>query len=919
MFGFGDKNNYNVNWTLRADVTTAIKNLTQYTNAVNQATIATERLQKASRTIKSGGGGGKGGGAATGGSGTSKSTHPSMSNQLPPVVGGGARGRVAVARGVKNPLRNTPFYGLMGTMMAYSALSSETKKAAEYSNIMTTSRAILRIADDDLGTFEERFDRLSKKVRQIGIETKFTATEVADATRYLAMAGLSMSTIEQSMKPISNLALIADEELGLIADLTTNIMTGYGLSENAMSPVADILTSTMTRSNVNIVELAESYKMSAGYLKSSGIDFAESAAAIGVLGNAGIKATMAGTALRAMAVRFAKPTTEATKTLDRLGVSFTHTIDTIDGQVNKVKPLVQIFTELRDAGATLEDMQRVFGTIGGNAAINLIANVEEIARIRDANLVAHGASEDVADAKKNTVLGRWASFTSTISDQFTTAFEAVEPLILQMLDNVIEYVQSPAFANGIQSLMTSIIDLFETVVRIFAWVTKHFDIIRPMLIGNAIFSTIKNIKNGVLGVVTSLREATTVMTGLSVAGGAIAVIASIAGVAAYETWSFYKANEAVFASIEKSTPFATKSFQDIADSIKDAVNRAKDLKDAVDDLKDKQGIEEVTGIKSSSFWANILGSFTLAETNSQEAQDIIRAGLNTPKIQQAEGKAIQDASQISKKIISGFGTFRTSGSLLAALGQYSNEYLLDENKINPALYDAYGMIRVDAGDKDAKDIEGTREYRQKFNSVIQETIEQGRQFASALKSQTAAWEFASNYGFSLSDIGNYTTKDASGKITFKSPTKDMSDEEVADLFINIDKIKRGFSALSRGLTDVIGQEGKANLFKTMGLSPEFWSLEPDKKGGFNINVNDIVYGDDDDVGGDGKKREPRTSGLTRNTAAPKQVIINIDNMMRVDNVDITTENKDEILEDIKQDVTQMLLDVAHDTSHSWLD
>lgn len=180
------------------------------------------------------------------------------------------------------------------------------------------------------------------------------------------------------MRPITNLALIGDADVAQIADLATNIMSGYDIRSSSMNTVADILASTIARSNVNVLEMAESFKMAAGYLRLSGVNFSEASAAVGILGNAGMKGTMAGTALRAMSGRFAKPTKEAQDTLDRLGVKFTEYRDIYGKQVEKLRPLADIFEDLNKSGATLGDMQAIFGKIGGNAAMMFIDNYEEL-------------------------------------------------------------------------------------------------------------------------------------------------------------------------------------------------------------------------------------------------------------------------------------------------------------------------------------------------------------------------------------------------------------------------------------------------------------------------------------------------------------------------------------------------------------
>ncbi len=179
-------------------------------------------------------------------------------------------------------LRNLPFASMLNAYMGYSLIRSELTKAIDYSNIMESAHSILRVADSDLKTFETRFDSMARHVRKIGIDTKYTAVEIAGAVKYLSMAGMNIETINKSIRPITNLALIGDNDVSYIADLATNIMAGYDIHNDSMDSVADIISSTISRSNVNIVEMAESYKMAAGYLRMAGVDFTESSAAIGL-------------------------------------------------------------------------------------------------------------------------------------------------------------------------------------------------------------------------------------------------------------------------------------------------------------------------------------------------------------------------------------------------------------------------------------------------------------------------------------------------------------------------------------------------------------------------------------------------------------------------------------------------------------
>lgn len=378
-------------------------------------------------------------------------------------------------------LRDLPFASMVSAYAGYSLLRSELTEAVEYANIMESARSILKVADDDLGTFGKRFDEMARHVRKIGIDTKYTAVEVAGAVKYLAMAGMGIETINQSIRPITDLALIGDNDVAYIADLATNIMSGYDIRNESMNSVSDIIASTISRANVNIVEMAESYKMAAGYLKMAGVDFTESAAAVGLLGNMGLKGTLAGTSLRAMSTRFAKPTKESQKVLDRLGVKFTEMRDIEGVQVEKLRPIADIFEELNKKGASMADMQAIFGKIGGNAAMMFVRNYDRLRALTVHNRNSQGIASELALVKQNTTKGLWDQVTSQISESFMQAYEIMEPAIRTSLREFLEKFKTPEFTRGLLSIGRALLDVMGVLGNIGAWVTRNFHWIEPVL------------------------------------------------------------------------------------------------------------------------------------------------------------------------------------------------------------------------------------------------------------------------------------------------------------------------------------------------------------------------------------------------------------------------------------------------------
>lgn len=135
------------------------------------------------------------------------------------------------------------------------------------------------------------------------------------------MAGLDVDAINQSIRPIANIALVGDTELGETADLVTNIMTGYGIAPERMRRATDIMTMTFTSANTTLNEIAEAYKYSASLLHEGGVSFEEATAAMGVLGNAGIKGSQAGTSMRTILANIVNPrSTKRNKAWEEVGV-----------------------------------------------------------------------------------------------------------------------------------------------------------------------------------------------------------------------------------------------------------------------------------------------------------------------------------------------------------------------------------------------------------------------------------------------------------------------------------------------------------------------------------------------------------------------------------------------------------------------
>lgn len=360
-------------------------------------------------------------------------------------------------------------YGIagLGTM-----ISDVVHSAVEYDNLMKTVENILK-SHDTKENFAGRYASMSQTVRNVGMKTKFKVTEVADAARFLAMAGLDVSAIQQSISPIADIALVGDTDLGQTADLVTNIMTAYNILPNKMRNAADIMTNTFTMSNTTLTEIAESYKYAASLLSAGGVSFEEATAAIGVLGDAGIKGSQAGTTLRTIMANIVNPTKKQQKAWNDIGISLTD-------KSGKRKDILDIFQELHNANLDVDAYYKVFHKTAASGAVALAAHSDKWENVYLENFLAGGMTRRLAEEKQNTLQGLWAQLTSMFTDQGVTAFSGIQGIIRGYMKSVINWLNpntNPDAQKVFKDVANRLIDfmgVLKTATKWFAYLYENW-------------------------------------------------------------------------------------------------------------------------------------------------------------------------------------------------------------------------------------------------------------------------------------------------------------------------------------------------------------------------------------------------------------------------------------------------------------
>ena len=353
-------------------------------------------------------------------------------------------------------------YGLSSLM---SGVTSVFRDASTYDNIAKTTKNILQTHDKKVG-FEARFNEMNQLMRQVGVETKYTAPQVASAGKFLAMAGYDVDQIKHAIRPISDIALVGDTDLGETADVVTNIMTAYKIPAKQMDNTADILTMTFTKTNTTLLELAESFKYAGTVAHQSGLDFETASAALGVLGNAGLKGSHAGTTLRMMLLNMMNPTKKGQEAWDILGIS-------PKDKNGNLRNLTDILSDLHKKQQSMSSgdfttlINKMFRVTAAPGALALINNVEDVQKTTELNRHSMNLAFDLADEKKNTIQGLWYQMTSAFTETGMQGFEQMQGVIRDFLQRMIELMKSTEFATALRNAMDMFIKVLDVIVDVF--------------------------------------------------------------------------------------------------------------------------------------------------------------------------------------------------------------------------------------------------------------------------------------------------------------------------------------------------------------------------------------------------------------------------------------------------------------------
>ena len=356
-----------------------------------------------------------------------------MGNEAEKAGDKGAKGMTKFQKGLKSAdkLSNNLMTAGATIAAAGAGISLATlfpvKTAMDFQKAMNGVRAVTKSATGDAA---KDFGMLEDKARELGATTQFTAKQAADAMVFLGRTGYDTKEVFDAVGPSLDLAAAGGLELAEAADIATNVAQGFGIEAENLDHVADTLAHTAASANTDIRMLGEAMSYAAKPAQKAGVSMEMAAAAIGVMGDAGIKSSSAGTALRAMLLSLTDPTDKARAALAKLHVQVAYNKD-------GTLAFAETMRRLRDAGMGLPEAAAIFRRTAASGALAVSDFVDKMESLAGESETMTGMAAKMREEMEKGLAGALVK----LSSAFDGLMEKIGQPLLEPLEKFILWVR----------------------------------------------------------------------------------------------------------------------------------------------------------------------------------------------------------------------------------------------------------------------------------------------------------------------------------------------------------------------------------------------------------------------------------------------------------------------------------------------
>ena len=351
---------------------------------------------------------------------------------------------------------------LKSSMAAISGLGAAAiKVGSDFESGMSKVAAISGASGQELA-------RLTEKAKYMGATTKFSATESAAAFEYMAMAGWKTRDMLNGIEGIMSLAAASGEELAATSDIVTDALTAFGMKAGDAGHFSDILAQASSNANTNVGMMGETFKYVAPVAGALGYTAEDTALAIGLMANAGIKGSSAGTSLRSVMSRLAKPTKEVQIAMDALGISLTNS----DGSM---KTLNEVIGDLREGfnGLSEAEAAQLASSLAGQEAMSGLlaivnASEDDFNKLERSIYNCDGAAARMAETMSGNLQGQITILKSGLEGLGISLYEEVQAPCMEIVkeaQSMVQELQEAFNSGGLENLVTAFGSILSRMVE----------------------------------------------------------------------------------------------------------------------------------------------------------------------------------------------------------------------------------------------------------------------------------------------------------------------------------------------------------------------------------------------------------------------------------------------------------------------
>lgn len=509
----------------------------------------------------------------------------------------------------------------IGAMKDFVSETIEVGKAFDSS--MSQVAAVSGATGDDL-------DKLREKAKEMGANTKFSASEAADAFNYMAMAGWKTEDMLGGIEGVLSLAAAGNTDLARTSDIVTDALTAFGEKADQAGRLADIMAAASSNANTNVELMGETFKYVAPVAGAMGYSMEDVSVAIGLMANAGIKGSQSGTALRSILSRLAAPPKEAAEAMDALGISITNS----DGTMKPFSEVIGILRTKFDGLSEAEQTSYAKHIAGQEAMSGLLSIVnagpEDFEKLTTAIDNSSGAAEEMSKIMQDNLGGDLTQLGSKLEGVQISLYEKFEPALRSGVEVLSELLDGVNWVIDHSELFVAAIAAMATGIGTYVAYTTALKVMKEGWMALEIVQKAVAASQAALNAVMAMNP-----IGLVIAAIAALVVAFV--ILWNKSEAFREFWIGLWEKIKEAAAIAKDKLSELIGNIKD---KFQEFKDKATEIKD--GIVET--------WENIKSKTAELKNSVVEFFEGIRSGISE-KIENAKTKVSNAVDKIKEFLI----------------------------------------------------------------------------------------------------------------------------------------------------------------------------------------------------------------------------------------------------------------------------